>query len=42
MTRVSILEKNLDNKLWFEIILIITYIKIISFIKALNRDNFLL
>lgn len=34
MTRVTILKKNIDNKLWPEIVLVITYIKNNSFTKA--------
>ena len=39
MTRATILEKNLDDKLWPEIILAMTYVKNVHLTKALNGDN---
>lgn len=39
MTRATILEESLNNKLWPEIVLAMIYIKNVSFTKALGGDS---
>ena len=39
MTRATILEGNLDDELWPETVLAMTYVKNVRPTKALNGDN---
>lgn len=39
ITKATILEKNLDDKLWPKIVFAMTYIKSVRLTKALNRDS---
>lgn len=39
MTRATIFERNLSDKLWSEIVLAMTYVKNVYPIKVLNEKN---
>lgn len=39
ITRATILENNLNDNLWLEVIIIMTYIKNLYLTKALNNSN---
>lgn len=40
MTKATILKKNLDDKMWPEIVFAMIYIKNVCSIKAFNKNNF--